>query len=79
MAYRSFKRVLVETSLERRCLLWFGVALTALIAGAFWYAERNAELLVRGKTQQAGEDFLNLAVYQYHLAIEKTEGSESGV
>ena len=77
MAYRSFKRVLVETSLERRCLLWFGVALTALIAGAFWYAERNAELLVRGKTQQAGEDFLNLAVYQYHLAIEKTEGSES--
>ena len=77
MAYRSFKRVLVESSLERRCLFWFGIALTLLISGAFWYAERIAEGLVKERTQQAGEDFVGTAINSYHLAVEKTKDAES--
>ncbi|MCA9211909.1 MAG: HAMP domain-containing histidine kinase [Planctomycetales bacterium] len=72
MAYRSFKRVLVETSLERRCLAWFGIALTIIIAGSFWAAERIAERLVTERTQQAGEDYVGLKLYSYHYAALST-------
>ena len=55
MSYRSFKRVLGETNLERKCLLLFAACLFLLITGAFWYAERNAERLVEEKTKKTGK------------------------
>jgi signal transduction histidine kinase len=77
MAYRSFKRVLVETSLERKCLVWFGISLMLLIAGAFWYAESNAEMLVKSQTQQAGQDFVQLSMMRYHLEWHAAQNSAS--
>jgi two-component system, NarL family, sensor histidine kinase BarA len=58
MSYRAFKRLLGETSLERKCRFLFGAGILLLITGSFWlYAylteslayketERNCRLLV---------------------------------
>ena len=49
MSYRSFKRVLGETSLERKCRILFGVCLALLIAGSFWWYGSRAEEIVYEK------------------------------
>ncbi len=67
MSYRSFKRVLGETSLERKCRILFGACLLLLISSAFWYAERNAEKLVKGGPRQTGQFFVDLRVMAYHF------------
>ena len=46
MGYRSIKRVLGETNLERKCRLLFGVCLFALITSTFFWVNRVAENLV---------------------------------
>ncbi len=44
--YRSLKKLLGETSLERKCRLLFGVALMILITTSFWmYASRTRQLV----------------------------------
>ncbi len=48
MSYRTFKRVLGETSLERKCRFLFGAALLVLILGSFiWFASANENLVFR--------------------------------
>ncbi|WP_437228572.1 ATP-binding protein [Planctomicrobium sp. SH661] len=45
MSYRTFKRLLGETSLERKCRLLFGVTLLFLITGSFYfYANLNLRI-----------------------------------
>lgn len=46
MSYRSFKRVLGETSLERKCRFLFGACLLLLITGSFWWYGKQTEKLV---------------------------------
>ena len=46
MSYRSLKRVLGETSLERKCRFLFGACLLMLITGSFWWYGRSTEELV---------------------------------
>ncbi|MCA9221402.1 MAG: hypothetical protein KDA71_13825, partial [Planctomycetales bacterium] len=53
MAYTSFKRVVGETSLERKCRLAFGVTLAVLIGLAFYCVYWVAEQHVRNTTRQA--------------------------
>ncbi len=67
MSYRSFKRVLGETNLERKCLILFGACLFLLITGTFLYVERIAEKLVKEKTHQTGRDFVDLSLLRYHI------------
>ena len=41
MSYRTFKRVLGETSLERKCRWWFGLSLVVLLTLSFtWYGRQ---------------------------------------
>src|SRR3989304_1313853 len=48
MSYRSIKRVLGETSLERKCRFLFGACLLLLITASFWwYGYQTAELVYR--------------------------------
>ncbi len=68
MSYRSFKRVLGETNLERKCLVLFAACLFLLITGAFWYAERKAEGLVQEKTRAMGESYVNFSLVRHHIA-----------
>ncbi len=69
MSYGSFKRVLGETNLERKCLLLFAACLFLLITGAFWYAERNAERLVEEKTKKTGQGFVNFSLLRHHALL----------
>ncbi len=46
ISYRSLKKIIGETSLERKCRLLFGFALLLLITGSFWwYASRTQQLV----------------------------------
>ncbi len=48
MSYQSIKRVLGESSLERKCLFLFGVAHLLLIAASFWsVAARTEDVMFR--------------------------------
>ena len=45
MSYRAFKRLLGETSLERKCRLLLGAGVLLLMTGSFWvYAEQTERL-----------------------------------
>src|SRR5215475_12163623 len=45
MSYRAFKRLLGETSLERKCRFLFGAATLLLIWASFtWYARQTEDL-----------------------------------
>src|SRR5262249_6771042 len=45
MSYRAFKRLLGETSLERKCRLLFTVFILLLITGSFWLYHWKTEHL----------------------------------
>ncbi len=46
MSYRTFKRVLGETSLERKCRWWFGISLAVLLTLSFtWYGQRTDQIV----------------------------------
>src|SRR5262245_61798055 len=45
MSYRAFKRLLGETSLERKCHFLFGTFSVLLITGSFWLYARHTEYL----------------------------------
>jgi signal transduction histidine kinase len=46
MSYRTVKRVLGETNLERKCRWWFGISLFILLTLSFtWYGHRTDELV----------------------------------
>ena len=66
MSYRSFKRVLGETSLERKCRLLFGISLLILLTAAFWSAGWNAEQLVKEGPKRAGQFFVHEKMQSYH-------------
>jgi len=68
MSYRSFKRVLGETSLERKCRILFGLSLLILIATAFFYAGYRAEELVTAGPSRTGESFVREKLASYHFA-----------
>ena len=66
MAYPSFKRVLRETSLARKCRLLFLTSLLLLIAAAFWYVEIITENLIKTQTRKTGRDYVTSAIIKYH-------------
>ena len=77
MSYRSFKRVLGETSLERKCRILFGASLLLLTTGAFWYAGRTAERLVEDGPLRTGEFFVREKVLSYHYLREWNKEDEN--
>ena len=52
--YRSLKRVLGETNLERKCRILFGLAISILIGVAFYAVDNVAENLVKNETRRKG-------------------------
>ncbi len=77
MSYRSIKRVLGETSLERKCRLLFGACLLLLIGGAFWGVDRIADRLVMTTTRNHGHDLVDIIMIKVHsLFFETGEKAE---
>ena len=66
MSYRSFKRVLGETSLQRKCLLLFGGCLPVLIAAGFWWYGLRAEELVREQNRITGQRLVDQVMLEAH-------------
>ncbi len=54
MSYQSIKRVLGESSLERKCLFLFGVAHLLLIAASFWWVAARTEEVVFRQNRTTG-------------------------
>ena len=69
MSYRSFKRVLGETNLERKCRLLFGCCLLLLITGSFWWSGRRLEKSFHDQMQRAGHDFVDSIMLKIHTLV----------
>jgi two-component system, NarL family, sensor histidine kinase BarA len=54
MSYRAFKRLLGETSLERKCLALFGIGTLVLISSIFWGYANRTEALAYEQTAVTG-------------------------
>ncbi len=75
MSYRSFKRVLGETSLERKCRFLFGACLLLLITGSFWWYGKQTEELVYKQNPDKGRLIVDTVLTRTHW--EKLETNEA--
>jgi len=66
MSYRSFKRVLGETSLERKCRFLFGACLLSLITGSFWWYSSRTEKQVSEASRRTGRGLVDAIMLRYH-------------
>jgi signal transduction histidine kinase len=69
MSYRTFKRVLGETSLERKFLLLFGASLLVLIAGSFWWYGRSTEKLVYDSSTESAKSLVVSILAMHHASL----------
>ena len=67
ITYRSLKKLLGETSLERKCRFLFGVALMALVTGSFWLHAEGTRQLVRNQQVMAARKLVPRLLLQRHL------------
>jgi hypothetical protein len=68
MSYRTFKRVLGETSLERKCRWWFGISLAVLLLVSFTWAQRQIEKEVDARMDMLGQELVRAGWQERHLA-----------
>ena len=67
MSYRSFKHLLGETSLERKCRFIFGLGILVLVtASFFWYGQKTESLVTRQRTEKA-QMLVNYALLPVHV------------
>ncbi len=72
MSYRSFKRVLGETNLERKCRFLFGTCLLLLIMGSFlWYGERT-KAIVYDQNPKTGRLLVHTIMMHHWKFLETT-------
>lgn len=67
MSYRGIKRILGESSLERKILILFGVCLLLLIAGSFLWVNRVTEDVIRRNTRDKAEGLFGDFMLRTHL------------
>lgn len=80
MSYRAFKRLLGETSLERKFLFLFGMGTLVLISAIFWWYANRTEYLAYERTAVACRLLANHWLESKHEklllpAAESTEGT----
>jgi two-component system, NarL family, sensor histidine kinase BarA len=67
MSYRAFKRLLGETSLERKCRFLFGAAILVLITLSFWLYAHQTEKLAYDQAITTCRLLVNPSLGHYHL------------
>ncbi len=67
MSYRAFKRLLGETSLERKCRWLLGAGVLILMTGSFWVYARQTEDLAYGQLETTGRALLSSIVARQHV------------
>ena len=66
MSYRAFKRLLGETSLERKCRFLFGAGILILITASFWLYAYQTEHLAYDQTKATCRVLINQIFDKYH-------------
>ena len=67
MAYRTFKRFVGETSLERKCRFLFGASLLLLILGSFLWCSRETTKIVYDNPRSSCRSLAANALIRLHL------------
>src|SRR5437667_1830110 len=67
MSYRAFKRLLGETSLERKCRFLFGAGILLLITASFWLYAYQTEHLAYDQTTTTCRLLVNQCFDKEHL------------
>jgi two-component system sensor histidine kinase BarA len=70
LSYTTFKRVLGETNLERKCRRLFGIAMLLLITGSFYLYSLKNEEIVADQNQFLGEVVAAAAVMEAHFNVQ---------
>ncbi len=66
MSYRAFKRLLGETSLERKCRYLLGTVSLVLIFCSFWFYARQTEAIAYKQTANSGRLLVPLILRSQH-------------
>src|SRR5262245_47232653 len=67
MSYKAFKRLLGETSLERKCRWLLGAGVLVLMTGSFWVYARQTEDLAYEQLESTGRALLPSIVARLHV------------
>jgi two-component system, NarL family, sensor histidine kinase BarA len=73
MSYRTVKRLLGETSLERKCRFLFGGGLLLLITGSFYFYGRQTTKLVYEQNVITGRLLVSPIIFQHHWKYFETK------
>jgi len=80
MSYRTFKRVLGETNLERKCRWWFGISLAVMLTLSFTWYGRQTNKLVEDRIETLSQELVRAGWQKRHIeslaAIEKLSTAE---
>src|SRR5262249_23885134 len=71
MSYRAFKRLLGETSLERKCRWLLGAGVLVLMTSSFWVYARQTEGLAYEQLETTGRAPLSPTVAKLHVKGEQ--------
>src|SRR5262249_31209772 len=75
MSYRAFKRLLGETSLERKCRFLFGVFTLALLFGSFWFYAYQTKELAYDQLKAASRPLANQTVDRHIATVCRPPGT----
>ena len=67
MSYRTFKRALGETGLERKVRWLFGVSLLVLIMGSFWWYGNETDKRISSNYRDVGQALVTAALIEAHF------------
>jgi signal transduction histidine kinase len=67
VSYRSFKHLLGETSLERKCRFIFGLGILVLVTISFFWYGQKTESLVRKQTTQSARMLVRPTLLNIHF------------
>jgi signal transduction histidine kinase len=79
MGYRTVKRALGETNIERKCRVLFGLSLGLLIFSAFYWVGKNGENLVIKTTNRTARDYVGFSLVYIHWEMWQTKDNSSYV
>ena len=76
MSYRTLKRLLGETSLERKCRLLFGGGLLLLISGSFYFYSKQTQKIISEQNKEVARNLVTTAVLAKHAEYFKNDSPE---
>lgn len=76
MSYRTLKRLLGETSLERKCRLLFGGGLLLLISGSFYFYSKQTQKIIAEQNTEVARNLVPTAIVAKHAEYFKNDSTE---